>query len=150
MDDFSTPGTPNAFGLAPSPYNCVYPGKRPQSSSVPVIIEKDGKVVLVAGASGGSHITTSTLQVIIRCLSLGQDPLKAVDSHRFHHQWLPNRVWAEQAIHPSILEHLQKVGHEVVVGKPGEYHSGVSAVKQIDNQLIGAGEYRKSGMAVGY
>ncbi|KAE8214185.1 hypothetical protein CF327_g2382 [Tilletia walkeri] len=39
MDDSSTPGVPNGFGLAPSPYNYPEPGKRPLSSMAPAIIE---------------------------------------------------------------------------------------------------------------
>jgi len=40
------------------------PGKRPLSSSVPTVIEKNGRTEIVIGASGGSRIITSTLQAI--------------------------------------------------------------------------------------
>jgi gamma-glutamyltranspeptidase len=63
MDDFSIPGTPNAFGLQPSPFNYPEPGKRPLSSCVPTIVERDGKFELALGGSGGSRILTSVLQV---------------------------------------------------------------------------------------
>ncbi|KAI8896724.1 gamma-glutamyltranspeptidase, partial [Globomyces pollinis-pini] len=92
MDDFSIPGVSNAFGLAPSPYNFVQPRKRPLSSSVPTIIQKDGSVVAVLGASGGSHISTSTLQVLVRMLDMNMDADDAVSSPRIHHQLLPNKV----------------------------------------------------------
>ncbi|KAF9434162.1 hypothetical protein BGZ76_008470, partial [Entomortierella beljakovae] len=58
MDDFSIPGTPNAFGLQPSPYNFPRSGKRPLSSCVPTIIERDGQFELALGGSGGSRILT--------------------------------------------------------------------------------------------
>lgn len=46
MDDFSTPGMPNAFKIAPSPANFIQPGKRPMSSMSPTVIfdKRTGKV----------------------------------------------------------------------------------------------------------
>ena len=35
MDDFSTPGKKNAYGVEPSESNMIVPGKRPQSSTAP-------------------------------------------------------------------------------------------------------------------
>lgn len=64
MDDFSTPGNANEFGLPPSPINYIKPNKRPLSSSAPVIVlDKKNNVRLIAGGSGGSIITTAVAQV---------------------------------------------------------------------------------------
>lgn len=93
MDDFSVPGSSNFFGLAPSPFNypevlntyivyifihmfecklvivigvflCLQPRKRPLSSMSPsFIIDNQGRLRLVGGASGGPRIITATVQV---------------------------------------------------------------------------------------
>ncbi|KAK0548445.1 hypothetical protein OC846_003747 [Tilletia horrida] len=71
MDDSSTPGVPNAFGLAPSPYNYPDAGKRPLSSMAPAIVEyfepesksnssltsfeKDGQHVFASGGEEAEH-----------------------------------------------------------------------------------------------
>lgn len=64
MDDFSAPNVTNEFGLPPSPANFIKPGKRPQSSAVPVImLDKKGNVLMTIGAAGGTIIITPVAQV---------------------------------------------------------------------------------------
>jgi gamma-glutamyltranspeptidase/glutathione hydrolase/leukotriene-C4 hydrolase len=151
MDDFSIPGVSNAFGLAPSPYNYIHPFKRPLSSSVPTIVEKDGKVIAVAGASGGSHIITSTFQTLVKMLDFGYDAYKAVHDPRGHHQLIPHNVWLEHATSKEIVDGLLERGHQVVVAGEGVSSSGVAAIKVDPNgRISGAGDARKNGMAVAY
>ncbi len=92
MDDFTTePGMPNAFGLVQSDRNLPAPGKRPLSSMSPtIVLDSDGAVELVVGASGGPRIITATLQVILGVLDHGMSVGEAVARPRLHHQWMPD------------------------------------------------------------
>ncbi|PVV03626.1 hypothetical protein BB560_001893 [Smittium megazygosporum] len=113
MDDFSTPNIRNAFGLYPSPNNFILPKKRPLSTTSAMVIEKDGKVEYVLGASGGSKILTSTLQVLLNSIDFGKSLKQAIDAPRMHHQLLPNQLLLEPHFPSSIRQGLSKKGHKI-------------------------------------
>ena len=89
MDDFSTPGLINAYGVEPSPSNFIEPGKRPMSSMSPVIFTDptSGDVEFIAGASGGTRITTGTSLVSKQChwewITVTILPIRRVRLHFF-------------------------------------------------------------------
>lgn len=99
MDDFTTVrGQPNAFGLIQSDRNLPAPGKRPLSSMSPtIVLDENGRVFAVAGASGGPRIITGTLETLLNALA-GQNAGDAVAFPRIHHQWLPDVLYAETGI----------------------------------------------------
>ncbi len=149
MDDFTTfPGEPNAFGLQQSDRNAPEPGKRPLSSMSPTIVVRDGRVVLVAGASGGPRIITGTTQCILNCLLFDMTPRESLTALRFHHQWLPNAIELEGGwIDTAGVEALNQKGHEVREAR------GVGVVQLIsvsDEGLRAASDPRKGGRPAGY
>lgn len=111
MDDFTTRrGQPNAFGLVQSDRNLPAPGKRPLSSMSPtIVLDADGRVFAVAGASGGPRIITGTMQALLNTLS-GMDARPAVAAPRIHHQWLPDALYAEPGLMP-LMSRLEARGN---------------------------------------
>lgn len=64
MDDFSTPGVVNMFGVPASPSNYIAPGKQPLSSMCPtIVIDNNGDAKLVIGSAGGTRITSAVAYV---------------------------------------------------------------------------------------
>lgn len=64
MDDFSTPGKVNSYGVPASPANFIRPGKMPLSSMCPlIIVDQNGDVRLLIGGAGGIKITSSVAYV---------------------------------------------------------------------------------------
>lgn len=136
MDDFAAqPGKPNAFGLVGSRANAIAAGKRPLSSMTPVIVLEGGRVRLVAGASGGPLIITSTLQTLIGVIDFGLDARQAVEAPRIHHQWMPEVLMVEEAVPAATKASLKRLGHKVVPLPP---RASVQAV-----QVTGSGAARR-------
>ncbi|KAF9111458.1 hypothetical protein BGX27_004910 [Mortierella sp. AM989] len=151
MDDFSIPGTPNAFGLQPSPYNYPEPGKRPLSSCVPTIVERDGQFELALGGSGGSRILTSVLQTMLNIYNREYNVMEAVEAPRVHHQLMPNVVDIESGYSSSETKFLGTRGHNVTVSDILLAKAEVQAVmRETDGFVYAASDSRKHGIAAGY
>jgi gamma-glutamyltranspeptidase/glutathione hydrolase len=150
MDDFSVkPGFPNMYGLTGSDANAIEPGKRMLSSMTPVIVEKEGKLFMVAGSPGGSTIPTSVFQVIINVIDYNMNIGEAVDNGRFHHQWLPDHISFERnSLDSAVMAELQSMGHRLY---PVESLGRVNAIHVIgDDRIEGAGDRRGDNSACGF
>ncbi|KAG6444477.1 glutathione hydrolase 1 proenzyme isoform X2 [Manduca sexta] len=148
MDDFSSPGLKNAFGLEPSPANMIEPGKRPLSSMCPsIIVDKNGDVKMVIGASGGTKITTATALAVIRKLWFDQTIKEAVDEARIHHQIFPMEVQYEFGIIQDVVDGLRAKGHGMV--RYRGRGSVVCALYRNSTAIYANADFRKGGDVAG-
>ncbi|KAK6949667.1 hypothetical protein Daesc_009750 [Daldinia eschscholtzii] len=121
MNDFSIPGSSNAFGYVPSPANFIRPGKRPLSSISGTIVETaDGKLYFVIGAAGGSRIITATIQNIHHVIDQNFTTAEALAAPRLHDQLSPPQISFEYPYDNSTVAYLKSLGHNVTWVAPGQ------------------------------
>ncbi|KAF9435671.1 hypothetical protein BGZ76_005763 [Entomortierella beljakovae] len=151
MDDFSIPGRANAFGLQPSPYNYPEPGKRPLSSCVPTIVERDGKFEMSLGGSGGSRILTAVIQTMLSVYNYNLNIMEAIENPRVHHQLMPDVVDIEEGYPKSEIQFLRSLGHNVTLFNRELAKAEIQAVmRDVDGLIYASSDTRKHGIAAGY
>ena len=151
MDDFSIkPGIPNMYGLTGGEINSIQPQKRMLSSMTPTIVKKNGKLCLVLGSPGGPTIITSVLQTILNFEIFGFEIQEAVDKPRFHHLWLPDKIYYEDGIiNDKIRENLENNGF--ILNNQNSTIGRVDAIHVDENNfLFGGADKRGDDKSVGY
>src|ERR1019366_2401675 len=124
MDDFAVKlGVPNMFGLIQGPANAIAPGKRPLSSMTPTIVLEDGKLRYVLGSPGGARIITTVGNIFLSAAEGGLNIQEAVDAPRFHHQYMPDKLYLEPGFSPETLTGLRSMGYKVDV-RDGHWSDG--------------------------
>ncbi|QCX52286.1 gamma-glutamyltransferase [Elizabethkingia sp. JS20170427COW] len=136
MDDFSIkPGVPNMYGAVGGEANAIAPGKRMLSSMAPTVVLKNQKPYIIVGTPGGTTIPTSIFQTLINLIDFKSDANLAVNSPKFHHQWLPERVDVEMDFPEYTIKELEKKNYQfkkrskigrtelIVVDENGNYHA---------------------------
>ncbi len=141
MDDFSAkPGSPNGYGLIGGEANKIEPRKRPLSSMTPMIVLKDGEVVLATGSPGGSTIITAVMQVALNVMEWEMNLSEATSQGRIHHQWLPDRLAVEPTINADTVRILRDMGHIIGNGPDGSTARAilgrVNSVGQVEGGYI--------------
>ncbi|TKA24794.1 hypothetical protein B0A49_13626, partial [Cryomyces minteri] len=132
MNDFSIPGSSNAFGYVPSPANYIRPGKRPLSSISPTIVEyPNGTLYFAVGAAGGSRIITATIQNLWHVLDQNMTSPHALAQPRLHDQLIPNQVSFEWGYDNSTVAFMAARGHNVTWIGPGQ--STAQALRRLPN-----------------
>ncbi|XP_053673916.1 scoloptoxin SSD14-like [Anopheles nili] len=146
MDDFSTPGVINAYGLSPSPANFIVPGKRPLSSMSPtIIVDRQGAVRMVVGGAGGSRITSATTLLIIRTLIFRQSLCDAINAPRIHHQLAPMHIEYERGFDTNVLTELELRGHKLQEVKADFGFAAITVITKNGNSVSAAFDRRRSG-----
>jgi gamma-glutamyltranspeptidase/glutathione hydrolase len=152
MDDFTAKeGVPNYYGLMQGPANAIAPGKRPLSSMTPTIVLQNGKLRFVLGSPGGARIITTVANIFLSASEGGLNIQQAVDAPRFHHQYLPDKLYLEPGFTPETIDGLRALGYDVEV-KAGHWSNGECiAVDGKTGELLGGQDHRSHyGKAAGY
>jgi gamma-glutamyltranspeptidase / glutathione hydrolase len=150
MDDFTTaPGRPNAYGLVQGRANAIAPGKRMLSAMTPtIVLDPDGRLLLVVGTPGGPTIITQVYHVISNLIDHGMSLPEALAMPRLHHQALPDRIALEEGgFTPETIRRLEAMGHAVSFRG---YMGDVEAIIRTADGWLGASDARRGGGGAGY
>jgi gamma-glutamyltranspeptidase/glutathione hydrolase len=152
MDDFSVkPGVPNMYGALGNEKNAIAPGKRMLSSMTPTIVLKNGNTFMVTGTPGGTTIPTSVFQTIVNVLDFGMNANDAVNKPKFHHQWLPDVIFAEKDFDAAVIKQLEAMGYKITVrGKIGRTELILLPWDIKKRKVIAVGDNRGDDAAEGY
>ncbi|WP_058188761.1 gamma-glutamyltransferase [Terracidiphilus gabretensis] len=152
MDDFASKmNTPNMFGLIQGPANAIAPGKRPLSAMTPTIVLEDNKLRYVLGSPGGPRIITTVANIFLSATEGGLNIQEAVDAPRFHHQYLPDKLYMELGFAPETVDALKAMGYDIAISK-GHWSNGECiAIDPKTGELQGGQDHRSHyGKASGY
>ena len=128
--------------LSPLGFHRHPPGGRLPSMMAPSLVLRDGDVELVLGSAGSNRIRSALLQTIVGVVDHGLDALAAVRAARVHFE--AGVVYAEPGIDAAELGERTVVRfHELNL-----FFGGVQAVQRRGEELIGAGDPRRGGVAV--
>lgn len=152
MGDFNwIPGLTDRTGRIGTDANLVVGGKRMLSSQSPTIVKRDGNLTLAIGSPGGRTIINTVTEALVQKLFFDRSLVEALESPRFHHQWLPDEVVFESVddgLFPSMIDDLQAKGHRLRFPK----HNRQGSVQAIEydaviSQVTAVSDWRRGGGA---
>jgi gamma-glutamyltranspeptidase/glutathione hydrolase len=152
MDDFAAKqGVPNIYGLIQGPANAIAPGKRPLSCMTPTIVLEGGKLRFVLGSPGGARIISTVANIFLSAAEGGLNIQQAVDAPRFHHQYLPDKLYLEPGFDAKTVSALRAMGYDLDI-EDGHWSNGECiAVDPKSGELLGGQDHRSHfGKAAGY
>ena len=122
-----------------------YPaGRRMPSMMAPSLVLREGEVELVLGSAGSNRIRSALLQTIVGAVDHDMPVREAVDAPRVHFE--AGTLFAEPGID---LSELRDMNMQIVrFAARNLFFGGVQAVQRRGEELTGAGDPRRGGVAV--
>ncbi len=130
--------------LSPLGFHSHPPGLRMPSMMAPSVVMHGGEVELVLGSAGSNRIRSALLQTIVGVVDHGLRAPEAVSAPRAHFE--SGIVYHEPGIEPASA--FARDREIVRFHSPNLFFGGVQAVQRRGDELIGAGDPRRGGVAV--
>lgn len=94
--------------------NALAPGKRMLSTMTPtIVLDENGKVLLVTGTPGGGRIINVILQVLVNVIDYQLNIAEASDRPRIHQGWQKQELAIETGMNPEAVSLLKGLGHAI-------------------------------------
>ena len=97
-----------------------------------------------------STIITTIAQIIINVIDFNMDIDQAVESKRFHHQWIPDVIQLENhSLSDDVIDKLSTMGHNIIYRPPigiGE----ANCIMIQDGIYYGSSDSRRGSKALAY
>ncbi|MBN1318666.1 MAG: gamma-glutamyltransferase [Anaerolineales bacterium] len=138
----------NLFNPEPGTSNSIGPWKRPSSHDSLTLVFKDGKPLLTIGAPGGRRVITSVVQVLINVLDFKMGIQAAISAPRIHIEGCDPKVpkgklvrdlFVDERIPPEIVNQLGNKGHQVELGKDGQFALPVAIMRDLQTGRMHGG-----------
>jgi len=124
------------------------PNRYANSTMSPTMLLEGAKVKLVIGAAGSQYIQPAIVQVTLRILAFGEDPLTAITAPRIHASATLRDVEVEPGFAPSVYAALVARGYRPISRVADIAFGGVHAVFVGKNGArIGVADPRRDGVA---
>ena len=102
------------------------------------------------GQPGGPRIISTALLTILNVIDFEMDVAAAVSAPRFHHQWVPDKLYVEPETPADVVEGLRRRGHTVDVSKRHWSSAQAIVVDPETGLLMGGSDPRSDGRALGF
>jgi len=121
--------------------NAMEPGKRMLSTMSPtIVLDEDGKVLLVTGTPGGSRIINVLLQALVNVIDHGLNIAEATHQPRIHQGWRSQTLYVERGMSLEVVRLLKALGHETQLAQT---MGSTQSIMWQDGQFHGSADPRR-------
>ena len=137
-----------AFNTIDGHPNELNPNKRPVHTIIPAMISKDNKLISSFGVMGGQYQAAGHAYVLSQMIDFGLNPQLALNYPRI----FPNNniLDIENDFDLGLINELKLKGHQINYPAPPIGGGQMILIDEERNTLIGASDWRKDGLAIGY
>jgi gamma-glutamyltranspeptidase/glutathione hydrolase len=137
-----------AFNTINGHPNELNPNKRPVHTIIPAMISRDNKLIGSFGVMGGQYQAAGHAYVLSQMIDFGLNPQLALNYPRI----FPNNniLDIENDFDLGVINELKLKGHQINHPAPPIGGGQMILIDEERNTLIGASDWRKDGLAIGY